>query len=47
MMRMKNKTSSGVNEVSMSSVNGSFGAAAVGSESGPGEWEVRPGGMLV
>ncbi|PRQ60034.1 putative BAG domain-containing protein [Rosa chinensis] len=39
MMRMKNKTSSGV-QVSMSSMNG-------GSESGPGEWEVRPGGMLV
>lgn len=43
MMRMKNKTSSGV-EVPFSSMNGSSGAA----ESGPaGEWEVRPGGMLV
>lgn len=48
MMRMKNKTSSGVLGVSMSNMNNASSAAANGgAESGPGEWELRPGGMLV
>lgn len=46
-MRMKNKTSSGVLGVSMSNMNNASSAANGGAESGPGEWELRPGGMLV
>ncbi|XP_008234288.1 PREDICTED: BAG family molecular chaperone regulator 1 [Prunus mume] len=41
MMRMKTKTTG----VALSELNGSSGSG--GNESGPAEWELRPGGMLV